>query len=64
LVDSPLGEAGAEQNFEQYGIYFDDIVKLDDEWKFARRLFTPMYVGTGVVTGQVLTPRSNLLRPE
>jgi hypothetical protein len=64
VVDSPLGDAGTEQNFEQYGIYFDDIVKLADEWKFQRRLFTPMYLGPGVVTGQVLTPRSGLLRPE
>jgi hypothetical protein len=64
LVDSPLGESGAEQNSEQYGVYFDDIVKLENEWKFARRLFTPMYVGAGVVTGQVLTPRSRLFRPE
>jgi hypothetical protein len=64
LSDSPLGEKGATHNFEQWGVYFDDIAKLDGEWKFTRRLFVPMYVGTGVVTGEVLTPRANLLRPE
>jgi hypothetical protein len=64
LSDTPLGDAGSEQNFEQWGIYFDDVVKLEGEWRFSHRLFVPMYVGQGVVTGQVLTPRSELLRPE
>jgi hypothetical protein len=63
VADTPLGEAGSEQNFEQWGIYFDDIAKLGGDWKFTRRLFVPMYIGPGVVTGQVMTPRSDLLRP-
>lgn len=63
LSDTPLGEKGAVQNLEQWGIYFDDCLKIDDEWKFAHRLFVPMYVGHDVVTGRVLTPRTELLRP-
>ena len=63
IADTPLGEAGSEQNFEQWGIYFDDIARLGDDWKFTRRLFVPMYIGPGVVTGQTMTPRSDLLRP-
>jgi hypothetical protein len=63
LADTPLGDAGSDQNFEDWGIYFDDIAKLGGDWKFTRRLFVPMYIGPGVVTGQVLTPRSDLLRP-
>ena len=65
VVDAPVDEAGTvlPENVEQWGIYFDDIAKLGGDWKFTRRLFVPMYVGPGVVTGQVMTPRSDLLRP-
>jgi hypothetical protein len=62
-ADSTLGEAGTAVNFEQYGIYYDDVAKLDGEWKFAHRLFVPVYVRTDCVTGQVLTPRFALSRP-
>jgi hypothetical protein len=58
------GEPGTQVNFEQYGIYFDDIARIEGEWKFTHRLFVPIYVGAGCVTGDVLTPRSGLLRPE
>jgi hypothetical protein len=62
-ADSTLGEAGTSVNFEQYGIYYDDVARLDGEWKFSHRLFVPVYVRTDCVTGQVLTPRFALLRP-
>jgi SnoaL-like domain len=62
-ADTALGEAGQEQNFEQYGIYFDEVARIDGEWRFTHRLFVPMYVGQGCVTGDLLTPRSGLLRP-
>jgi hypothetical protein len=62
-ISSPLGEAGTPLNIEQYGIYYDDVAKLGGEWKFAHRLFVPMYVRTDCVTGQVLTPRFALSRP-
>jgi hypothetical protein len=60
LADSEFGEAGAEINLEQYGIYYDDIGRIEGEWKFTRRLFVPFYVGRGRVTGDVFTPRSAL----
>jgi hypothetical protein len=62
-TDSTLGQAGTPVNAEQYGIYYDDVVKLDGEWKFIHRLFVPMYVRTDCVTGEVLTPRFALSRP-
>ena len=60
---SAYGESGSGLNFEQYGIYFDDIAKLDGDWKFTRRLFVPVYVGPDCVTGQVIGPRTSLLPP-
>ncbi|MDT5279842.1 MAG: hypothetical protein QOJ20_1037 [Mycobacterium sp.] len=62
LADSEFGETGAEINLEQWGIYYDDIARIDGEWKFSRREFVPVYVGKGRVTGDVFTPRSALLR--
>jgi SnoaL-like domain len=55
---------GAETNFEQYGIYFDDLARIKRRWVFTHRLFVPLYVGTGCVTGDLLTERSALLRPQ
>jgi hypothetical protein len=46
-----------------HGLYYDDVAKLDGEWKFTHRLFVPVYRRTDWVTGQVLTPRFALLRP-
>jgi hypothetical protein len=60
--DSAYGAKGTEINFEQYGIYFDDIARIAGEWKFTHRLFVPIYVRAGSVTGDVMTPRSGLLR--
>jgi SnoaL-like domain len=62
VADSQLGGSGRESNFEQYGIYFDDFARIGGEWKFTHRLFVPIYVGKGCVTGDVLTQRSALLR--
>jgi len=55
---------GQQANREFYGIYYDDIARIDREWKFSHRLYVPIYTGEGCVTGDVLTPRSGLLRPE
>jgi SnoaL-like domain len=62
-AESAGAESGSELNLEQYGIYFDDLARIDGEWKFTHRLFVPFYVGSGRVTGDVLMPRSALLRP-
>jgi ketosteroid isomerase-like protein len=61
--DGPFGPPGSEINFEDYGIYYDEITRLDGEWKFTHRLFVPIYLGPGCVTGDVTTPRENLRVP-
>jgi hypothetical protein len=63
-VDTTYGEKGIPVNFEQYGVYFDDIARVEGQWRFTHRLFVPIYVSSNAVTGDVLTPRSGLLRPE
>jgi ketosteroid isomerase-like protein len=63
-ADSALGGAGAEINFEQWGIYYDDVARLDGEWKFTRRVFVSVYLNPGCLTGDVLTARSAMQRPD
>jgi hypothetical protein len=63
-LDTTYGAAGAESNFTQYGVYFDDIARMDGDWRFTHRLFTPIFVTTDSVTGEVMTQRSDLLRVE
>jgi hypothetical protein len=63
VAPTAYGEVGTAINFEQYGIYFDDIAKMDGAWRFTHRLFVPLYIGPDCVTGQVVSPRSALLRP-
>jgi ketosteroid isomerase-like protein len=58
--DGPFGPAGSEINFEDYGIYYDEVTRLDGEWKFTHRVFVPVYIGQGCVTGDVTTPRDKL----
>jgi hypothetical protein len=59
-----LGRGRGSVNFEQYGIYYDDVARLDDGlWKFTHRLFVPIYVNSGCVTGDAITQRTALLRP-
>ncbi|HUJ64502.1 MAG TPA: nuclear transport factor 2 family protein [Acidimicrobiales bacterium] len=63
VADTTYGEKGADINFEQYGIYFDDIARIKGDWLFTHRLFVPIYVSPGSVAGDALTPRSGLLGP-
>lgn len=47
----------------QYGVYYDDIVKIDGEWKFARRFCQPLlYVGEDAVAGDAIATRTSLVR--
>jgi hypothetical protein len=62
LADSSYGEPGTPVNLEQYGIYYDDVAKLAGEWQFTHRLFVPIYIGSGVATGDVVTTRTALVR--
>lgn len=61
-ITTAMGEEGTVISYEQYGIYYDDIAKLDGTWKFTHRLFVPLYRTPGSSTGEVIAPRSSLLR--
>jgi len=61
---SALNAPGDDVNLDQYGIYFDDVARLDGEWKFTHRRFVPYYLCRDAVTGSVLTQRSSLLRTD
>jgi SnoaL-like domain len=63
-ADSAFGEAGAEINLEQYGIYYDDFARIEGTWKFTKRVFVPIYMNAGNVTGDVFIRRPALLTPE
>ena len=61
--DGPFGPKGAEINFSDYGIYYDDVERFDGEWRFAHRVFVPCYLETGAARGDVPVPRSALRAP-
>ena len=47
----------------QYGVYYDDIAKIGDEWKFAHRFCQPLlYVGEDAVPGDAIGVRTSLVR--
>jgi ketosteroid isomerase-like protein len=62
-ADGPFGPRGAEINYQDYGIYYDDLSQIDGEWKFTHRLFVPIYLEPGVVRGDVPIARSSLVNP-
>ena len=53
--DGPLGPKGTAMNYSNFGIYYDELSRIDDEWKFTHRLFVPIYMEPGSVTGDVMT---------
>jgi ketosteroid isomerase-like protein len=53
---------GPDNNVDQYGVYFDDVARIDGEWRFTHRLFVLHYVAVGGVRGDVSAPRSTLHR--
>jgi hypothetical protein len=63
-MGSELAATGEQLNVDMYGIYHDDVARIDGKWKFTHRLFVPFYMTNGSVTGDVLTPRSGLLRSD
>jgi SnoaL-like domain len=60
LADGPLGAKGSEINFEDYGIYYDTVARLGGEWRFTHRVFLPLYLDFGRVTGSIVTPRISI----
>jgi hypothetical protein len=56
-VDGVWGPAGTANNFDQYGIYFDEVKKIAGAWKFTRRVFVPILIASGAVVGDITTAR-------
>jgi hypothetical protein len=61
--DGPFGAKGTEINFQDYGIYHDEVARLEGEWRFTHRVFVPIYLEPGAVTGDLPIERSRLLKP-
>ena len=51
----PAGVEAARRpaNLVFYSIYFDEVVKTDGVWRFARRTCRPIYIEEGGLTGQL-----------
>jgi hypothetical protein len=58
---SAFGDPGTELNVDQYGIYYDEVAKIEGEWKFIHRFFAPFLLAQGGVSGDVVARRP--LRP-
>jgi hypothetical protein len=43
--------AGAQQGFESFGVYFDDLMRAADGWKFARHCYRPIGVHAVILGG-------------
>jgi uncharacterized protein with PIN domain len=52
----------ARVNFEFFGVYYDDVVKFDGEWKFLHRVCRPLYVENDGLDGKAFAERNTLLR--
>jgi hypothetical protein len=61
--DGSFGPEGTEVNFQNIGIYYDDIALIDGSWKFTHRLVVPIYLESGAVSGEVVAKRASLLDP-
>src|SRR3974390_122883 len=61
--DGSFGPEGTKVNFQNVGIYYDDIALIDRSWKFTHRLVVPVYFESGAVTGDVVATRESLLDP-
>jgi hypothetical protein len=55
--DGPYGPIGTAINVDQYGVYFDEISKVDATWKFTRRTFVPILIAQGTIAGDIVTTR-------
>jgi hypothetical protein len=65
IESGPMDIQSADQvNLEAYGVYYDDIARIDCRLEVHASVYVPICIGAGAVTGNVVTPRSELLRPE
>jgi hypothetical protein len=62
MVRGPAAAQSEPLNSVFRSIYYDDIVKLDEAWRFARRRCRPIYLEAGAVTGHTLAARTTLER--
>ena len=52
--------ASEDAGFTNLGIYYDELVKVDGQWKFARRRLENIYVETEPLTGTLATARTDI----
>jgi hypothetical protein len=57
---NPFGPVGTELNFEDFGIYYDTVARIDGTWLFTHRVFVPVYMAQGAATGDVPSQRATL----
>jgi hypothetical protein len=50
----------ADVSFRNLGIYYDELVKVGGRWLFARRRLQNVYVESEPLTGDVVTPRTEI----
>jgi ketosteroid isomerase-like protein len=55
-----LARRTGEHSVTNYGVYYDDLVKLDGAWKFTRRFLQPIYTDTGALDGEIVVTRAQL----
>ena len=63
LAEDPAEAVDKAEEFlkeRPLSIYYDDVARIDGQWKFTHRLFVPFYLANGCVTGDVLTRRAEL----
>jgi hypothetical protein len=56
-----LWRGGVQSDVEHYGVYFDEIERIEGEWKFTHRLFVPLYRGE-CGPGEILVSRTSPIR--
>jgi hypothetical protein len=57
-----LARQQGDHDYMHYGIYYDELVKRDGEWKFSSRLLQPIYFEFAPLSGQVAISRGDLTR--
>jgi hypothetical protein len=61
LTSSP-GVSGDPVNLTHYGLYLDEVARVDGAWKFTHRRFRPIYLDAGTVTGSPLPIPAEVIR--
>jgi hypothetical protein len=65
-VAAPIGatpEPGSDPvNIQHFGLYLDDLQRVDGAWRFTHRRFRPIYIDAGAVTGTPLPIPAELTR--